>query len=346
MERLEKYFKDAETCESETRTVGTETESLFVNELSNRPISLKTSQKIMENLVTEFGYKIKEEKNNLITRVEDREGFTVFYELGWNNFELTTPPANVKNSSDLFLDHDKRVDELSFAGKLAKAKMLNGSWDNSLSNTLIIPDKRDEVWLKLDGPALYGLGHIASIHLNISLTSINEGMEWLRKIKYELYATGSRLLQPNNIFSNEPLNPDIARNAKEEYASTWPPKENYSVWQKYINESFANYENGRYGPPPDNFQDYCKKLSEYKVVMNRINGELNIFTPAMSFAETKNADIDLFLRSVWWWSRLRVRGENLVLEIRDIPRALGPQKAFLHIMDAVHSPDNYSDALH
>lgn len=48
MERIERYFRDAKTCEMETRTVGIETESLFVNALNNQSISLKTSQKIGE----------------------------------------------------------------------------------------------------------------------------------------------------------------------------------------------------------------------------------------------------------------------------------------------------------
>ncbi len=62
--------------------------------------------------------------------------------------------------------------------------------------------------------------------------------------------------------------------------------------------------------------------------MNKLNDSLNIANPAMSFAKTKDVDIDLFLRSVWWWFRLRVRGENLVLEIRDVPRSLGVEASF------------------
>ena len=77
---------------------------------------------------------------------------------------------------------------------------------------MIIPDKRDRVWLDLDGPALFYLGHIAAIHINIDLVSIEEGEKWINKL---------------NLFYEE---------------AKWPAKENLLFWKKYIDESRVGYD--------------------------------------------------------------------------------------------------------
>lgn len=299
MERIKRHFENAMVCQPDTRMAGIETESLFVNAADGQTISLEKSQKIMKKLV-EFGYSIEEEKNSLITKVK-KEGIFVSYDLGWNNFEIITPPILVSKINVLFTIHDKALKELRLAGKHSGARMLELSHDNSLSDTLIIPDKRDEIWLELDGPALYGVGHISCIHYNIDLTSIEEGMEWIKKMM-AFY--------------------------QQDRQVPWPAKANKHIWEEYISNSFAQYEKDRYGPSPADFESYCNKLAGYKVVMNKVNDNLSIADPVLSFAKTKEADIDLFLRSVWWWARLRVRGGNLVLEIRDIPRSLEASKSF------------------
>ena len=300
MERIKKYFENVETCQISDRRIGIETESLAVNKWNRKPISLDTSQRMMRRLIEEYGYKIIEEKNNLITRVE-KGGFEIFYELGWNNFELITPPFLIDDINALSSEHDRALQELNFVGESSGVETLNTSWDGYYLNSLVMPDKRDEIWLKLDGPALYPLGHIASIHLNIDLVSIDEGMKWIKILN------------------------DYFRKVQ------WPANKNEEIWKRYLALSMAEYEKTRYGQPPENFSDYCRKLSEYKVVMNRSNGELEIMKPVKSFTETANVDFDLFIRSVWWWSRLRVRNGKLVLEIRDIPRTFGAKKALLII---------------
>ncbi len=180
MERLKRYFEDAKVCQPKTRMVGIETESLFVNATDNQTISLEKSQRIMKRLI-DFGYSIMEEKNGLITKVGEDE-ISVFYDLGWNNFEIVTHPIPIERIDILFKIHNRALEDLRSAGKCSDARMLESSHDYSLSNTLIVPDKRDEIWLKLDGPALYGLGHISCIHFNINLVSVDEGMKWIRQL--------------------------------------------------------------------------------------------------------------------------------------------------------------------
>lgn len=301
MKRLKKYFENANVCRPNERKADIETESLFVDIKSEKPISLDQSRNIMENL-TNTGYGVSEKKNGQIAKVE-KNGVIIFYELGWNNFEIITPPVSLKQIDALIDINNKALEDLRLSGRFAGAKMLNSSWDGSLSNTLAIPDKRDEIWLDLDGPSLYGLGHIASIHYSIDLISIEEGMGWIKILNGYFKKTG------------------------------WPPKDNFSIWKNYINGSYAKYEKNRYGQPPDNFEIYCKRLASYKVVMNRSGGALSIANPPLPFSKTKDIDIDLFLRSVWWWSRLRVRSGNLALEIRDIPRPLGTEASFWTIQN-------------
>jgi len=297
MKRIKDYFVNARTCQKYPRHIGTEIETLIISIKDDQPISQKISKKIMRRLVDEHGYTINEEENGLITKI-GKNGYELFYELGWNNFEIISPAYPIENVDAMFSRNDKRLQELESVCQYFGAKIIDTSWDNDLSNTLIMPDKRDEIWLKLDGQSLYGLGHIASIHLNIDLASIDEGMEWIEKL--------------NRYFKQV----------------QWPPEKNRTIWEAYLKYSFANYEEDRYAQPPETFVEYCQKLSEYKVVMNRVNGELEIARPAQTFAETENVDLNLFLRSIWWWSRLRVRNGKLVLEIRDIPRTLGDKKAY------------------
>jgi hypothetical protein len=50
------------------------------------------------------------------------------------------------------------------------------------------------------------------------------------------------------------------------------------------------------------------------------NESLIAVVPPKPFEFIQDANIELFLKSVWWLSRLRVRSGSLVLEIRPIPR--------------------------
>lgn len=297
MERLVAYFQEAKVC-GQSRKLGIETETLFVDH-QNQPISYLTSQNIMQYLRDILGWQATAQKNGVVVRLE-KAGFAISYELGWNNFELTTPASD--SIKDVFRGHDQMLKELYQAGEVYAAQPLagstQGSWDHHFSDTLIIPDQRDKIWLKLDGKALFGLGHIAAVHFNLDLRSIAEGMVWIEKLNRFFVAVG------------------------------WPPPDNLSVWQKYIKESLVGYDEKRYGPAPDDFGEYCHILSSFAVVIEREGGDLHIANPPMPFSAAKNPDIDLFLRSVWWYPRLRMRNRNLVLEIRDVPRGIEPQESF------------------
>ena len=291
MQRLKKYFCTAEITPKEQRTLGLEIETLFTSD--NQPISLETSQAIMSELIKNFSWDKKAETNNIITNVE-KGGFNIIYELGWNSFELISPPFLLSELGKLIAKYKQRLQELYSCARAYGAEPIFQPSDGFHNNTLIIPDKRDEIWLELDGPVLKELGHIASVHYNLSLESIEEGMKLIKKI--------------NNLYKILDI----------------PPLSVRLAWQKYIKESRAGYEKNRYAPPPETFNAYCQNLSELKVVMNRSGGKLLRIKPT-PFYQLNKVDIELFLRSVWWWTRLRKRNKKLVLEIRGFPRVTDKQ---------------------
>lgn len=289
MQRLKAHFKNAKCIEPQQRLMGIEIETLFLDCETRQPILQFQSQRILKNLANS-GWEITQRKNGFIVQLE-KDGFVILYELGCNNLELYTPPLPT-NDIDVFLELEMKLATMHEAAFPADAVAVSKPWDEFRTNTLMIPDKRDEIWLELDGPVLYGLGHIASIQFNIDLCSIDEGMKWIRRLN-QLY-------------------PKLG----------WPYAANLEIWDEYITGSYAKYETGRYGPAPDaSFSEYVNKLAQYKMVMQKPNGDLEIQNPALPFIETENINnVELFLRSVWWYTRLRVRNGKLVLEIRDIPR--------------------------
>ncbi|MBD3281375.1 hypothetical protein GF391_01375 [Candidatus Uhrbacteria bacterium] len=275
-----------------TRKIGLEVETLFIDRTSGRPICRETSQKMLLRLVSSSAWKIKEIKGDTIVRLAQAES-TLIFDLGWNNVELVTPtwPA------DRFLFEglawtNARLTELYAAAEYYNARPAKTCYDGHADlDTLVMPDERDQIWTELDGPILCSLGHIASVHVNIDLKSMSEGFEFIKQL--------------NKFYKDH----------------DWPPKKVREIWERYIAKSYAEYEPTRYGPPPETRSDYLRQLAGYKVMMNTSrDGELQRMTKAETFYQIPIVDYELFVRSVWWWNRLRVRNNHLVLEARGIPR--------------------------
>jgi len=290
VERLRQHFENAKCCTPQDRQIGIEIETLFVDK-NQRPIDRSTSQKMLTILAGNFNWVVDQRKNGYITQLS-KNGFILVYELGCNNLELNTPTYHIEDSR-LFVTIQILIAMIEEAAHMCQARLLPVSWDEHLDDNLMIPDKRDEIWVEVDGPALFGLGHIASIQFNFDLCSIEEGMGFIRDLNY-LYT------QMN-----------------------WPHEANFRIWRNYIKNSLANYEHDRYAPAPVSFEKYITRLSQMKVIMQKNGNGLQICRPAKPFAQTDVKDIEMFLRSVWWYTRFRVRNGKLVLEIRDIGRKSG-----------------------
>ncbi len=296
MERLLNYFQSASLCPKDQRKLGIEIETLFINKQNKKPISLETSQNIFSALVAKGWKIVSKSETGFITGISLANKWFLGVDLGWNNFELTTPATEETEFCWEELAEVLRM-IYSVADKFG-AEPLFSPYDGCCDiNTLMLPDKRDQIWIELDGQEpLQVLGHIACVHFNIDLTSIEEGMNWINKLNLLFYA---KIITPKN-----PL--------------VW---QHNQIWWYYIRKSFAKYESERYGyPPVGSISDYCLILSLLKVVMNKKGNNIYKCNPPFAFMYTPDPDIDLFLRSVWWYSRLRVRNGKLTIEIRNVPR--------------------------
>lgn len=147
---------------------------------------------------------------------------------------------------------------------------------------LIIPDERDAVWLELDGRfALELLARCAAVQFTIAVSP----REATRCLK--------RLARSVGLFL-------------EDY-----PQE--IMWKHYIKESKASYDPLRYGGPLffQDPEDYCRRLTEHRIVVG---------SRLVPHQECTNLDISLFLRSVWWYFRLKKYGDQLCVEVRPLTR--------------------------
>lgn len=168
------------------------------------------------------------------------------------------------------------------AGRETGAYPFFGPVLSSDEDLLVIPDERDANWLKLDGrSSLNLLARTSSVQVTIDVPL------------------------PDAI----PVINRLWSKAKT-FAADYPQDAN---WRQYIAESFAPYRLDRYAGPRwfDDLDDYCRELCRHDVVQD---GRL------VPQSAAGNYDIGLFIRSVWWWFRLRRHGEKLCIEIRPMPR--------------------------
>ncbi len=147
---------------------------------------------------------------------------------------------------------------------------------------LVVPDERDAQWVRTDGrSALNNLTRCSAVQFTIDVP-LKDAIRCVNVLNEMKYS-----------FLNE-----------------YPQEE---LWRRYIKESAATYSPSRYGGP-DRFadlDDYCAKLAEHGVVRD---GRV---VPCESAGEV---DIPLFLRSVWWYFRLKRYGPKLCLEVRPFAR--------------------------
>ncbi|MCX6755856.1 MAG: hypothetical protein NTX85_00735 [Candidatus Nomurabacteria bacterium] len=258
--------------------IGSEIETHFIDG-NGKPITVDCSQQIFRVLV-ESGWKILKRKNSLITEIE-KGGARILYELGRQNIEIATPPA----------EHNFLVEviklllaELYAAACLCDAYPLFAPIMESDEDLLVIPDERDASWLELDGRE------------NLTPLSTTSSVQFTLETK-----------GPNNAIS---LLNDLADVRKHLLFSN--PYVQDKIWRKYIQNSNAGYKKSRYGVVrPNSIEHYVDLLSVHDVV---INGKLVPFP----IAEQEN--IDLFLRSVWWNFRLRRYNDRLCIEVRTFSR--------------------------
>ncbi len=176
----------------------------------------------------------------------------------------------------------KCLDQLYWSADLVGAEPYFAPIFVDDDDLLMIPDERDATWLQLDGrSALAPLAKTSSVQFTFSV-SPGEAVSVLNKL-------GNKI----NLFL-------------EDY-----PQE--AVWRRYIKDSLANYRPDRYGGPIlfDSLDDYCNKLAKNDVVVG---------SRLLPYEKVENLDIPLYLRSIWWYFRLKRYGSDLCIEVRPISR--------------------------
>ncbi|PJA94336.1 MAG: hypothetical protein CO133_00115, partial [Candidatus Komeilibacteria bacterium CG_4_9_14_3_um_filter_37_5] len=162
------------------------------------------------------------------------------------------------------------------------AHLVGNGWQVVHRQGSLIPDERDAIWLELDGrTALAPLARIASVQFTISV-SPNNAINILNKLSSCL---------------------DI-------FLQDYPQDQ---VWKRYIRDSAAKYRSDRYGGPLafSSLGDYCCSLIQHDVVQG---------SHLVPFAKVSHIDIPLYLRSIWWYFRLKRYGNSLCIEVRPMAR--------------------------
>lgn len=147
---------------------------------------------------------------------------------------------------------------------------------------LVIPDERDAIWLQLDGrDVLAPLARTSAVQFTFSVAP-DDALPILNKF-------GNRI---DSFLVNYPQD---------------------AVWKKYVADSSAGYLPNRYGGPLtfESLTDYCQSLARHNVVQG---------PRLVPLAGINDLDISLFLRSIWWYFRLKRYNNALCIEVRPLPR--------------------------
>jgi hypothetical protein len=254
------------------------------------PIDFATSQRLMREFAARDGWDQEDAGRGLQLEVT-RDGYGLSFDTSWNLLELTTPPVRVSEADDLFETVLAILDRIRAVGQDLGAVPVRRHFDGDTTDTLLIASQQARLHLQIDGRARRHLGHIAAVHYNIDLCSVDEGLAWQRPLA--------------SLFDRQ----------------GWPPRESRDGWHAFVSSSAARYEQHRYGPAPDRLEVYLRDLAEMTVYLDSSGDGWRRVVPHHAFGQQAVLDVEAFLGSVWWWSRLRKKDDRLVVEIRPVPRS-------------------------
>ncbi len=261
-------------------TIGAEVETSVVGE-DGQPITVEKSQEIFRLLATSGReWTVRTRKGNLVTEIVHDHVGSMLYELGRQNIEIATLPATSRERCQGKVFQG--IWDLKWAAEEVGARLWHRPIINTDEDLLVIPDERDATWLDLDGrEALTLLTKCSAVQFTV-------GVPRSRAIGV-INRLGDRI---------------------DDFLKDYPQE---ALWRDYIATSKAGYRPDRYGGPL-HFRDlehYCEELVRHDVVQN---GRL------VPHSEIADLDIPLFLRSVWWYFRLKKYGRRLAIEVRPMPR--------------------------
>lgn len=183
---------------------------------------------------------------------------------------------------NVFLETKAILEQIYSAGARVGTFPLFQPILNTDEELLVIPDERDAIWLELDGrQALELLSRTSSVQFTVSVP-LADAIKCLGKLGKNL----------------------------PKFLADYPQEE---YWKKYIRTSKAGYDSLRYGGPIyfESLEHYCSELVKNKVVAG---------PKLVPYQDVVDLDIPLYLRSIWWYFRLRRYGDTLCIEVRPIGR--------------------------
>lgn len=286
MERLLKYFTEGVVDYEIGESVGMEVETSFTDR-TYRPITVEWSQRLFRKFAERRGWRVGEVKGKLVTKIQDASGNILSYELGRQNVELATVPLTI---STVVTYTRTILEDLYRVGEEIEVYPHFHPILDTQEELLVIPDERDAVWLKVDGSAaLELLARISAVQFTIAVP-LKEAVRCLNRL-------GERI----GLFLKD-----------------YPQEEH---WRRYIKESSSSfyYHPMRYGGPLffKDLADYCKQLAKHNIVPERNVGLTPQFYP---YSDDYEVNIPLFLRSIWWYFRLKRYGNTLCIEVRPLAR--------------------------
>lgn len=300
-EKLLCYFTNGIRTSSDN-SVGIEVETSFVDRDTKRPITRGQSQAIFA-LLCERGWRCATRRGDLVSTIVNDVGDMIGYDLGRQNIELSAAPSDMKN---VISKAEERLTELYAAAGKCDATPFFGPVLPTDEDLLIIPDERDATWVRLDGRGpLNLLAKTSAVQFTIEVapTKTIEILNRLGDFLDEFLGYGSVTGGPPYLYPQE-IN-----------------------WRRYIAESAAGYDPLRYGGPLQfkDLEDYCAQLARHAIV------DGNRLIPC---TEENLVKIPLFLRSVWWYFRLRRYNDRLCIEVR--PNARGQDWEMEYRLSLIH----------
>lgn len=292
---LENYFRGGGlgAC---SNTMGVEVETIFTttNKRTNL-LSFRQSQQMFEGMCKR-GWVPQRTDCGKIMELTDSMGNSVKYDAGHANLEIASAPR--PTPSAVFELVRRPLGELYLEAKCVGADALRGPIVKSRADTLIDFTERDRSWIALDGRNVFAqIARIASFQMTIAVP-LERAIDTVNLLHEKIDIFRKRFPQDR-------------------------------VWRTYVERSAAGYLPNRFGGPTrfESLRHYCEELAKHQVI--------DISTQRLvPFSEVnkRSLDVNMFLRSVWWYFRLRRYGNQLCIEIRPNGRYCD-EKLVEHLME-------------
>lgn len=292
---LVKYFTEGVGNYHLADRVGMEVETQFIDS-RGQPIAFGVSQQIFRELYEHYNWRPTEvvfDGETYCKRITRRHGDdledAIGYELGRHHLEVSVAPDRpfaIIGNARLVLD------ELYEAASRCGASPFFGPVLDTDEDLLVSPAILRSDFIKLNGRA--------------SMTPLTR----CSSVQFTIDAPTDFAITCLNRLGR----------ALPRFLADYPQE---TLWRNHVRDSLAGFHPLRYGGPVsfDSSSDssfdiavYCAELLKHDVIVG------TRLVPARQTFREGNLDPLFFVKSIWWYFRLRRYGDRLCIEVRPIPR--------------------------